>query len=131
MESDAERSEDENDEKSDKDEEGEGEIKEEVEVEKKKRYKHVRDGSAIFLQVRDENDDGDDDYERPYQLQPIFSTAPPKKEDEPEIVDPSKNVEGEKKKKNSTFLFMNQGYDPSDDDNSDQEIDFRFDEIQS
>jgi len=26
---------------------------------------------------------------------------------------------------------MNQGYDPSDDDNSDQEIDFRFDEIQS
>ena len=127
MESDAERSEEENSDKEveEKEEkEKEGEVEKE---EKKKRYKHVRDGSTIFLQVRDEDDDGEDDaYERPYQMQPIFSTNPKKIEEE----SPPMVQEEEDEKKKKKISFINRGYDPSDDE-SDQEIDFRFDEVQS
>ncbi|XP_066927685.1 adhesion G protein-coupled receptor E2-like [Clytia hemisphaerica] len=129
MGSDAESSEDEDEEKDNEgvnEEENEEQNGDEKEQPKKKKYKHVRDGSVIFLQLRDPDADEDegDDYERPYETQPIFSTAPKKEEQniptQPTIIEESSDAP------TMNRFFVNQGFS---DDESDQEIDFRFDEI--
>ena len=134
----AEQSEDEDDNEQEKDEE---KVDIEDEEEKKtpvKKFRHIQDGSTIFLRERKPGNASDDDEEEPI-VRPTFSTAysgvvnkppQPTKESGEEIeIDVKENEEEQKPSNIHRFLLRPQS--EGEDDGSDQEIDFRFDEIET